>query len=195
MKFVALEGIDGAGKTTVRATLAEALRGREVNVAEAGEFKSAIGPQLLALLPTLTALEKVWLFAADRSLSLKALDQDAPSVVVWDRYVASAFAYRWAEERVNGPDPAVGEIMPFVELSNRSFPLPDLYVYLDIDPEISAVRTIDGPPPQILELVPRGYQRYFGMIDVPCETVDGRQSVDEVTEACEAALLRHGIMA
>jgi thymidylate kinase len=67
--LIALEGIDGAGKTTVLPKIADRIRKRypNRNVIEAGEFGSVLGPILRRNLGTLDITEKILWFASDRA--------------------------------------------------------------------------------------------------------------------------------
>lgn len=135
--LIAIEGIDGAGKTTVAGALAHA----DPSLLITGEMRSPLGPTLRSLLPILTPIEKVYWFAADRASSLAAADrrmrETAAHAVIWDRYIDSARVYRRAEVELGIAAPAVLEL---VEQVNAAFPPPDLVLYLDLDLETARDR-------------------------------------------------------
>jgi len=138
--FIAIEGIDGSGGTTQTRLLAEWFRERghpEVittaepstgpvgvfirRVLDASSLESCIGD---AVLP--------FLFAADRRDHLDreivpALQRG--SVVISDRYYHSSLAYQSL---------AIG--LPEVAALNDRFQMPDLTVFLHLEPEVSLAR-------------------------------------------------------
>jgi dTMP kinase len=102
--FVALEGIEGSGKTTVAKRLAEAFRahGRLVTVArEPGG--TAIGEQIRGILlaseaHAITAETEALLFAASRAQLVAETIRPALTrgeVVIVDRFTDSSLAYQW----------------------------------------------------------------------------------------------------
>ena len=140
-KLITLEGLDGAGKSSILQQLPSRLTMCKVRVKPCGERQSPLS-ELLAdsELKTMTPLLKTYLFAADRAWTyerdcLPALK--AGSLVLWDRYVDSALAYRAAELRL-GKNPVD---MDFVEQINSPFRPPDLTLYIEISPRTSAQRT------------------------------------------------------
>jgi dTMP kinase len=102
--FVALEGIEGSGKTTVAKRLAEAFRahGRVVTLArEPGG--TAIGEQIRGILlaseaHAMTAETEAFLFAASRAQLVAETIRPAlvrGEVVIVDRFTDSSLAYQW----------------------------------------------------------------------------------------------------
>lgn len=132
--LIVLEGIDGTGKTTLAAELAEALRARGQSVLTT--FEPTHGPygQRLRALATqgrddVTPQEETELFIADRrehvaEVIRPALDEGC--MVIMDRYYYSTMAYQGAR----GMDPAQ------IERLHEGFaPRPDLLVLLDLPVE------------------------------------------------------------
>lgn len=128
MFLVALEGLDASGKTTLAEALSSTLVGGR-RVVRGGEFQSPMGELLRENLGSLTSLEKVYWFAADRASTLESLSVTDGSVVVWDRYIDSARAYRRAEVELGWADP---DILDILEEVNARFPIPDLVLYLSV---------------------------------------------------------------
>jgi dTMP kinase len=176
--FVALEGGDGAGKSTQAELLAEWLRkkGHEVVVThEPGGTR--IGGFLRDVLldvanAGLSSRTEALLYAADRaehvdSVIRPALERGA--IVVTDRYVDSSLAYQGAGRELSATEVARLSRWATEGLS------PDLTVVLDIDPE-AAQRRSEDPADRLesesrafhervrqgfLDLAARDARRYF----------------------------------
>lgn len=141
--LIALEGIDGSGKSTIAAALADWLRSRGVEVVTTREpWDSDAGKQLRSLLAqserTSTAEEEWQLFHADRREHVQKLVRPAlarGAYVVQDRTFYSTAAYQGAR----GLDPE--EIL---RESRRVAPEPDLTVLLSIRPETALARIRRG---------------------------------------------------
>ena len=136
--LIAIEGIDGAGKTTQAAQLARRLEGAGFSVLTTKEptDRSEHGRRIRAssIGGRLSLTDELHAFIEDRrehvhSLILPALA--AGQIVIVDRYYFSSAAYQGAR----GGD--VGRIL----LANESFaPAPDLLVHLVVDPSIGVAR-------------------------------------------------------
>lgn len=138
--LIAVEGIDGAGKTVNSRWLVRRLRAcgyravytREPTDGPVGRLlrrmlrRGSTGPEMDALL-----------FAADRLHHVRRFLEPRLSmgyVVVSDRYLFSSIAYQGA---------LTGD-RAWVELLNRFCPEPDLAIYLDVDPD-TGLRRKRGP--------------------------------------------------
>jgi dTMP kinase len=136
MRFIAIEGIDGAGLTTQASRLAEWLgkKGKQVLVTKE-PTNGAVGGLIRA------AVSKEWhvsaqalqlLFAADRAQHLAR--QIEPSLkagkaVICDRYVLSSLAYG-----------SLDVPMAWLKQINEPFRKPDFTVILDAHPKIAIER-------------------------------------------------------
>jgi dTMP kinase len=129
--LLVLEGIDGAGKSTLGRALAAHLRSRGLTVTTSREPTD--GPHGTALRKSakagrLSLAEELGLFLQDRAQHVAELIGPAlrrGEVVILDRYYISTAAYQGAR----GADPQQ------VILQNETFaPRPDLVLLLDIDP-------------------------------------------------------------
>lgn len=149
--LVAVEGIDGAGKTTVSALLAQYCGERGIACAYSKEPTGlASGQQLRESAKTgrLSVEEERALFLKDRIEHVKrsikpALDYGA--VVILDRYYWSTAAYQGAR----GVDPS-----EIIAENEAHVPIPDLVILLDVSPEIGLERVrIRGDIPNKFERV------------------------------------------
>jgi dTMP kinase len=158
--FVAIEGNDAAGKTTLAGALAAALRQRGLRVAAHAE--PGCGP-IGALFRRLSAaggvapLSFAMLSSADRHEAQAALTRQlhggACDVIVADRYYLSGLAYHCAD----GVDPT------WYQAVNLGVAKPALYLFLQIDPATAAARRAtedagywDRPP--IAARLPEAYR-------------------------------------
>lgn len=137
--FVAVEGIDGSGKSTVIAELKRIMPIYATKEPSDGPIGRMIKEWALrggTANPYVDAL----LFAADRIDHFER--EIAPAlrrglVVVTERYVESSIAYQGA----------AGVEAEFIEFINSRVPRPDLTVILDVEPEVAVRRigTRGGP--------------------------------------------------
>jgi len=133
MAFVAVEGIDGSGKSTVIGLLAETLPRvyvtREPSGGSIGRLIREWALRGGSVDPHVDAL----LFAADRIEHYRR--EIEPKLrenflVVTERYVESSIAYQGA----------AGVPIDFILYINSLVPKPDLTVILDVDPQIAVER-------------------------------------------------------
>jgi dTMP kinase len=191
--FVVLEGVDGCGKSTQAARLAERFRGggREVvTTREPGATPAGAAIREVVLGDgAMDARTEALLMAADRAehaarVVRPALERGA--VVVSDRYVPSSLAYQGVARGLG-----VDEVERLSAWATGDL-RPDVVVVLDVGPEVAAARQA-GPGDRMeregsrfrqavrqayLDLAPR-----YGWV-----VVDGSRPVDEVTEAVWAAV-------
>ncbi len=129
--FIAVEGIDGAGKTTLCNSLKRELQRRGYDVVLTREPTSGrYGLKLREKIKTgnLTPQEERDLFLKDRKEHVKKVIKpslDSGRIVISDRYYYSTCAYQGAR----GFDPWK------ICKENSIFPKPDLVILLDIKPE------------------------------------------------------------
>lgn len=139
--FITLEGIDGCGKSTQSAKIAEWLELRTgkktVRTFEPGGWPGGEAMRDFVLNnPKLSAMSELLLFLADRSEHVKrvilpALRQDCN--VVCERWNESTMAYQAGGHKVH---------LPHARRIIRacSFPEPDVKIFLDISPEVAVER-------------------------------------------------------
>ncbi|MFI5803744.1 dTMP kinase [Streptomyces sp. NPDC051561] len=164
--FIALEGGDGAGKSTQAKALADWIRakGHEVVVTrEPGA--TPIGKRLRSILLDVSSAglsnrAEALLYAADRaehvdSVVRPALERGA--VVITDRYIDSSVAYQGA-----GRDLAPTEIARMSRWATHGL-VPQLTVLLDVSPETARERFTEAPdrlesePPEFHARVRAGF--------------------------------------
>jgi dTMP kinase len=135
--LIAIEGIDGAGKTTQAHFVQDRLMERKLCVVRTKEPTTGVWGQQLrdsALTGRLSIEEEVEMFMKDRREHVETLINPAlqdGKIVIVDRYYFSTMAYQGAR----GMDPE--ELMRRNELFA---PEPDLLVVLDIDPKLGLQR-------------------------------------------------------
>ncbi|NXY96583.1 dTMP kinase [Streptomyces sp. BR123] len=146
--FIALEGGDGAGKSTQVQALAEWIRGKGHEVVVTREpGATPIGKRLRAILLDVSSAglsnrAEALLYAADRaehvdSVVRPALERGA--VVISDRYIDSSVAYQGA-----GRDLSPTEIARISRWATDGL-VPNLTVLLDVSPETARERFTEAP--------------------------------------------------
>ena len=148
--FVTLEGVDGSGKSTMAASLAEALGGDGWPVTvtrEPGGSPVAERVREVLLDPAATGMAwatEVLLYLASRAEHVAATIRpalDRGEVVICDRFLDSTLAYQgWGRCVQDDPDQAVELIREANRLATRGLE-PELTLLLDIDPAIGLERT------------------------------------------------------
>ncbi|HRJ26213.1 MAG TPA: dTMP kinase [Fimbriimonadaceae bacterium] len=143
--FITLEGPEGAGKSTLQRSLAEALRQAGHEVVETREpGATATGHALRQILlesPTLPARAELFLFLADRANHVDELIRPAlfqGAIVISDRFADSTVVYQ-------------GDGRGFDRDALRAWNhfatgglAPDLTLLLDLDPEVGIARGLKG---------------------------------------------------
>ena len=194
-KFIALEGIDGSGKTIQSKLLAESLikKGKEVFLTknptdgELGEFirKALQGKVELPL------VSFQYLFSADRQIQqLDIIDHlRKGDVVISDRYYWSSVAYGVADkEEVNYEDTVKLEMIAQSILSMyHQFIVPDVTFYLDVSIETGLLRRHDTDKEtelyentEKLKKIKKGYDWLLKQYPKEFVKLNGEKSIEEV---------------
>jgi dTMP kinase len=187
--LVVLEGIDGAGKSTVLRHLADYCAAKGLpKVASSEPTRGQWGVKLRQSMTDgrLTLEEELELFLKDRAEHVQTLIQPALSsgkVVLLDRYYLSTAAYQGAR----GADPEA------ILAENENFaPKPDLVLLLDFDPAagLARIRARGDAPNTFEELEQlKEVRRIFLSIERPfIRRVDAAQSPEAVIKQCTHAL-------
>ncbi len=187
--LIVLEGIDGAGKSTVIRRIVAHLNAAGMECATS--FEPTRGPWGMKLRQSMTegrlSLEdELELFLKDRAEHVENLI--APSlrqgkIVILDRYYLSTAAYQGAR----------GVSPEWVLTTNEKFaPQPDLVLLLDFDPAggLDRIRARGDAPNTFEQLEQlREVRRIFLGLDRPfMRTIDASQSAESVWAACRAEL-------
>ncbi|MGD9571388.1 MAG: dTMP kinase [Thermoleophilia bacterium] len=188
-RFIALEGVDGSGKTTQARMLADALERRGVPVLRTREPGGTPVGELIrdvvlaAPSLSMTLLTEVHLFAASRAEHVRTVIRPALTEGTWvvsDRFVDSSLAFQGAGRGIGVE--AVWE-------ANRAAVdgcLPDLAVVIDVPLEIAGSRRAAAPDrieaegPGFHARVAEGYRDLVADNPGRMRLVDGRGTPDEV---------------
>ncbi|MGW4692008.1 dTMP kinase [Kitasatospora cineracea] len=197
--FIALEGGDGAGKSTQAQALAEWIRAKGHEVVLTREpGGSPIGQRLRALVldvgnTGLSHRAEALIYAADRAEHVEnvirpALERGA--VVLTDRYMDSSIAYQGA-----GRDLAATEVARISRWATGGL-VPDLTVVLDVDPTAArdrfteALDRLESEPTEFHQRVRSGFLALAAADPARYLVVDGTQPAANVTTAIRHRLDR-----
>jgi len=133
-KLIVVEGIDGAGKTTIAKYLVNTLIS---NGFKAIYTREPYHPQIIKLLESkgkeLGAIMEALLLAADRYLHIQEVIKPHLEVgyyVICDRYYYSSLTYQTAR----------GADINWIRTINFFIIRPDVSIYLDVNPEVGLSR-------------------------------------------------------
>ncbi|MCC6829610.1 MAG: dTMP kinase [Novosphingobium sp.] len=148
-RFIALEGGEGAGKSTQSRLLAEALRRQDLDVVTTREPGGTPGAEAIRALLLSTEGEgwhpraEALLFAAARSDHVERLIRPALAAGQWvicDRFLDSSRAYQGGGGGLEDAD-----ILTLHGIGSQGL-LPDLTLLLEVAPEIAAARLAARDP-------------------------------------------------
>jgi dTMP kinase len=136
--LIAIEGLDGAGKTSLAKALHKALLNcgfRAVYTYEpySNAIREIFELGSLKLTPEVEAL----LMVADRYSHYAGLirpELSTGAIVILDRYIYSTLAYQGS----------LGVDIGWLESLHKYLPEPDLCIYLDVDPELGLKRKVNA---------------------------------------------------
>jgi dTMP kinase len=187
-RLIALEGIDGCGKSTQARLLAERLGA--LLTFEPGDTALGVSLRPLVLDPdraTVAPLTEALLMAADRAQHV--IDVVRPALergtwVVTDRYSASTLAYQGYGRGLD-----LGDLARLMEWATAGL-APDLYVLVEVDLAVGQARrrgsTDDRMERQddgFRQRVANGYRRLADGQDTPWLVVDGTGPIEAVATA------------
>ncbi len=141
--FITLEGIEGAGKSTLRARLADELRQFQTEIVltrEPGSTHLGQAIRSMVLDPAnreLDAIAELMLFQADRAQHVREIIRPAlarGAIVICDRYVHSTLAYQGYGRGLD-----LNQLKALNEFTTGKL-MPDLVILLDLDPKLGLTR-------------------------------------------------------
>ncbi|MFF2044469.1 dTMP kinase [Kitasatospora sp. NPDC058170] len=197
--FIALEGGDGAGKSTQSQALAEWIRGKGHEVVLTREpGGSPVGQRLRGLVldvgnTGLSHRAEALIYAADRAEHVENVIRPAlarGAVVITDRYMDSSIAYQGA-----GRDLAATEVARISRWATGGL-VPDLTVVLDVDPTkarerfTEALDRLESEPTEFHQRVRAGFLALAAADPARYLVVDGSQQPGFVTTAIRHRLDR-----
>jgi len=156
-QFISFEGIDGAGKSSHIAPLADALRARGVDVLvtrEPGGTPLAEKLRSLILNEAMDPLTEVMLVFAARRDHLRQLIEPAiarGTTVLCDRFTDSTFAYQGAGRRFDLDVLCQFETLTQTIEGTSIVRQPDLTLWFDLDPAAAAQRLAGSRAPDRFE--------------------------------------------
>ncbi|MGH8995464.1 MAG: dTMP kinase [Acidimicrobiales bacterium] len=190
-RLIALEGLDGCGKSTQARILAEALGGLLTFEPGATALGTAIRPLLLSTASPISPPAEALLMAADRAQHVDEVIAPALQAgrwVVTDRYNGSTLAYQgW------GRGLGVEGLLPVLAFATGGLS-PDLTVLVEVPVEVARERMGAAEPDRLERLdaafhqrVADGY-RALARSEDGWAVVDGTGSLDEVAKAVAEAV-------
>lgn len=186
--YVAIEGIDGAGKSTVIRRVASRLRRAGYRVVTRREPVSLALGQYAQRASVADPWTGAIFFTLDRYIARSALEEDlrSASVVLTDRSFWSTLAYQ-------GTALSPARRRTLEDLQREATVAPDAVLLIDIDPthalsRIGARRATRGPleRQRTLERVARAYRRFAR--EHHWVILDGQASLSEVIDQATRAI-------
>jgi dTMP kinase len=201
--FITFEGIDGAGKSTHIAPLAQQLRaaGRTVvTTREPGGTPLAEQLRELALHQGMDALTEALLMFAARRDHLRAVIRpalDAGAVVLCDRFTDATFAYQGGGRGLDWD--ALARLEPLVQTDAGEVLQPALTLWFDLPPQTAAERLagvrlpdrFEAQPVAFFEAVRAAYARRMREAPERIVRIDAAQPREAVWDAVSAAVQKH----
>ncbi len=194
--FISFEGIDGAGKSTHIASVADLFRqaGREVVVTRepGGTALSEKLRELVLHEPMDPLTEALLMFAARREHLVQVIEPalSRGDVVLCDRFTDATFAYQGGGR---GFDWQMLNLLERMVQTRRDGALrqPDLTIWFDLDPQIAAERLasarvpdkFESQPADFFSAVRAGYARRQAEMPGRFARIDAAQSIQVVSAA------------
>ncbi len=182
--LIAIEGLDGSGKTTIAKHLVRILNNRGYRAIYTYEPYHRMFIEILNCVGgKMNAFFEALVMAADRYYHLKEIIEPAlnsAAIVVTDRYFYSSLAYQGAK----------GADLKWIRELNKFVIVPDVTIYLDIDPMAGLQRKI-GKPSRVeylqenLSVLEKAREIYLKMVrEGELIYVDASLSMSDVLRKC-----------
>ncbi len=198
-KFIALEGPDGSGKSTIINLIGNYMKDRNLEFIVTREpGGTLIGEEIRDIIidnkhTNMGAETEALLFAAARSQHvheriLPALNED--KIVLCDRFLLSSLAYQGV-----GRNLGIESVKMINDFGLRGI-YPDLILFFHVDPEITLKRKIDNLGGDRLEKegneyhnrVYNGYMELLKKYPKNIIVIDATKSIDDVCKQCINAI-------
>jgi len=195
--FITFEGPEGSGKSTVMQAIATRLDQPLITTREPGGIRisEAIRELLLSDEFHIDARTEALLFAASRRQHLveKVLPAlNAGQIVLCDRFIDSSLAYQGYAREIG-----VEEIASINQFAIESY-MPDLTLYLKVDPEIGLARImanqretnrLDKESLVFHQRVCEGYDHLADIYE-RIVTIDASQTIEKVIEDAYQVIIK-----
>jgi dTMP kinase len=199
-KFIVIEGGDGAGKSTQIRMLKDYFGDLIVTTREPGGTEYAEAIRNLALKHPLageadgkTQFMLMWGSRAEHMNHLVIPSLNSGKFVISDRFDSSTFAYNIFAQEENDAVDFFWKTREFILGEN----LPDLYIYLNVSPEVSRSRMsgrdeknhFDDRDKTFHEKVKTGFFKFFEK--APHVIIDADGTPEEVFELIKSEIQKH----
>ncbi|MBI5045212.1 MAG: dTMP kinase [Candidatus Levybacteria bacterium] len=194
--FIALEGIDGSGKSTQAQLLKEALEKKNRKVVVKNPFEGEIGAFVRTILAgekRVSAISLQYLISANRAAQQEEIIKDLKDGcdVIIDRYFWSAVAYAILDHpSIDKKDMKQWLLIGQSILSHyHQFLLPDMTFFLDISSR-TATKRLDSMEKEKeiyeeeskIKKIEKIYEWLVGEFPKEFVTVNGEQPIEKVTQ-------------
>ncbi|MDW7989553.1 MAG: dTMP kinase [Archaeoglobaceae archaeon] len=185
--LIAIEGIDGAGKTTIARHLIKFLSEKGYDCSLFKEPSESIyGDIIRKSKNRLEAEEELRLFLLDREIDVKERIKPAlerGKIVIMDRYYYSNIAYQSARG-LNSDE--------IRSMNERIAPKPDLVILLDLNPKIAMLRLKDRKDLTVFEqkdYLEKVRQKFLEIADEKTIIINAEKNLEKVKEEVEKAVM------
>lgn len=176
--IIAIEGLDGSGKTLQATALRDALAraGKRVYMTDFPRYDSFFGREIGALLSgtgRISAMEldarsmSLW-YAMDRWKTLHDVNLNEYDYVIFNRYTLANVVYQSART-AGALDRELADWVLQLEHKELNLPVPDLYIYLDTDSSVSGENVLKKGQRDYTS-GPDVYERSTALLDV-CHSI------------------------
>jgi dTMP kinase len=194
-KFIVLEGGDGAGKTSQLKKLKETYGDQLITTREPGGSPFAEKIRNLAISDDAkdadgkTFFALFWAARRDHVLNTIIPALESGKHVICDRFDSSTYAYQIGAQEASDLEGLFWQMRK----TYLGETIPDLYVYLQVDPAIGLARKqnqkdeilnhLDAQELGFYELMQTGFKHFFANSGTASEIIDANQSFDQVHDS------------